>query len=404
MIGAGSLVAAGLGVFLVVLALGGAERSVRVPAATVNIDTVEAGVFHDLTPLRGKVAPHDTIYLDALEGGQVEKVMAHPGDRVSVGQPLIVFRNTELELDVLDREGRLIESMTQLQTFEKQLEDARLANEKAAVEIAYNIVRLGRATERRRELVKNGYISAESNDQLHDELNYDTRLQPLQTQSNARQEDLRLRQLPQIRAELASLRQSLAITRAKLDYLVVKAPAAGQLTDLVQNVGENRNRGERLGEIVPNTGFKVTATIDEYYLDRVRTGQVASAVIGDQTWGLRVERVYPQVKDSVFSVDLAFDGAVPAGLRPGEAVDGKLSLGGDQRALVLPAGPFLERSGGDWVMVVGAGGRRAERRRIKIGRRTTEQVEILSGLKPGDRVITSDYAAFEKIDRVDLTP
>ena len=403
MIGAGSITALGVVVYLLAVAFGGTQRSVRVPAATVSIDTVEAGVFHDLTPLRGKVAPHDTIYLDALEGGQVERVMAHAGDMVSAGQPLIAFRNTELELDVLDREGRLIESMTQLQTFEKQLEDTRLANEKAAVEIGYNIVRLGRATARRRELVAKGYISAESNDQLHDELDYDTRLSPLQAQSTARQEALRLQQLPQIRAELASLSQSLAITRAKLDNLVVKAPVAGQLTDLVQNVGENHNRGERLGEIVPNTGFKVTATIDEYYLGRVRAGQIASADIDGRTWKLRVERVYPQVKDSVFTVDLAFDGAAPGGLLPGQAVDGKLSLGGDQPALILPAGPFLERSGGDWIMVVDPGSRHAERRRIKIGRRNTEQVEIISGLKPGDRVITSDYAAFEKIDRVDLT-
>jgi len=403
MIDVGSIIALGVAVYLMAAAFGAAQRSVRLPAATVSIDTVEAGVFHDLTPLRGKVVPHDTVYLDALEGGQVERVMAHAGDMVSAGQPLIAFRNTELELEVLDQEGRLVESMTQLQAFEKQLEDTRLANEKAAVEIAYNVVRLSRAATRRRELASKGYISAESNDQLHDELAYDTRLGPLQAQSNARQESLRLRQLPQIRAELASLRQSLTITRAKLDYLVVKAPVAGQLTDLVQNVGENHNRGDRLGEIVPNTGFKVTATIDEYYLGRVRTGQIASVDVDDRTWRLRVERVYPQVRDSVFTVDLAFDGVAPAGLLPGQAVNGRLSLGGDQPAVVLPAGPFLERSGGDWVMIVDPSGRHAERRRIKIGRRNTDQVEIVSGLKPGDRVITSDYAAFEKIDRVDLT-
>jgi len=246
MIDVGSIIALGVAVYLMAAAFGAAQRSVRLPAATVSIDTVEAGVFHDLTPLRGKVVPHDTVYLDALEGGQVERVMAHAGDMVSAGQPLIAFRNTELELEVLDQEGRLVESMTQLQAFEKQLEDTRLANEKAAVEIAYNVVRLSRAATRRRELASKGYISAESNDQLHDELAYDTRLGPLQAQSNARQESLRLRQLPQIRAELASLRQSLTITRAKLDYLVVKAPVAGQLTDLVQNVGENHNRGDRL--------------------------------------------------------------------------------------------------------------------------------------------------------------
>jgi HlyD family secretion protein len=403
MIGVGSTLALGAIVTLAVAVIGGAQRSVRTPMATVTIDTVEAGVFHDLTPLRGKIAPHDTIYLDALEGGQVARVMAHAGDMVSAGQPLLAFRNTELELDVLDREGRLVESITQLQTYEKQLEDTRLSNEKAAAEIDFNIVRLSRAAARRSELAAAGDIPLEVSDQLKDELAYDTRLRPLQAQSDARQESLRVRQLPEVHAELASLRQSLAITRGKLDDLVVKAPVAGQLTDLVRNIGENHNRGERLGEIVPNTGFKVEASIDEYYLGRVRAGQTAIADIDDKTWKLRVERVYPQVKDSVFTVDLEFDGAAPPGLLPGEAVEGRLSLGGDQPALVLAAGPFLERTGGDWVMVVDPSGRHAIRRRIKIGRRNTEQVEILDGLKPGDRVITSDYAAFEHVDRVDLT-
>lgn len=403
MVGAGSIATLVAAIVVGAIVFGGAQRSVRVPAASVSIDTVQAGVFHDITPIRGKVVPHDTIYLDALEGGQIARVMAHAGDMVSAGQPLLAFRNTELELDVLDREGRLIESITQLQAYEKGLEDTRLANQKAAVEIDYNIVRLSRAAARRRELAAAGVVAAESNDQIRDELDYDTRLKPLQSQSNARQEALRLRQLPEVHAELASLRQSLAITRGKLDNLVVKAPVAGQLTDLVQNVGENHNRGERLGEIVPNTGYKVTATIDEYYLGRVRVGQTADGDISERTWRLRVERVYPEVKDGVFTVDLAFVGTMPSDLSPGQAVDGKLSLGGDRAALVLPAGAFLERSGGDWVMVVDPSGHSAQRRRITIGRRNAAQVEVLSGLKPGERVITSDYTAFEKIDRVDLS-
>jgi HlyD family secretion protein len=402
-IGAGLITGLAVLIYAVATVLGDGERSVRVPAATVTIYPVQTGVFHDVTPLRGKVVPHDTVYLDALEGGQVERVMAHAGDTVVAGQPLISFRNTELELDVLDREGRLIESITQLQTFEKQLEDTRIADEKSAAEIDYNINRLTRASLRRRDLAAKGDIAAESNDQIHDELDYNARLRPLQMQSNDRQEALRTAQLPQIHAQLASLQQDLTITRAKLGNLVVKAPVSGQLTDLVQNIGENHNRGERLGQIVPRTGFKVTASVDEYYLGRVKVGQSATAEIDSRPWTLRIERVYPQVKDSVFTVDLAFDGVAPADLLPGQAVDGKLSLGGDQPALVVPVGPFLERSGGDWAMVVNADGRHAERRRIRIGRRNADQAEVLSGLKPGERIITSDYAAFEKVDRVDLS-
>jgi len=402
---AAAFAAAGLALAIWVgsMLIGQITPTVRVPLATVDTGEVTHGVFHDFTPLRGKVVPHDTILLDALEGGQVARVLAHGGDQVHAGQPLIVFRNTELELDVLDREGRLVESITELQTYEKQLEDTRLANAKAAAEIAYNIQRLSRAANRRVALAAHDYVSAESNDQIHDELTYDEGLAPLQAASDAREEALRVRQLPEIRADLASLQQSLTITRAKLDDLVLKAPVDGQLSDLVDTIGQNFNRGDRLGEIVADTGFKVRASVDEYYLGRVRASQTASVTIDNRAWSLRVTRVYPEVKDGTFDVDLEFIGAPPPDLLPGEAVDGKLSLGGDQPAVIVPAGPYLDRTGGDWVMVVDPSGRFAVRRRITLGRRNADQAEVLAGLRPGERIITSDYAAFVTADRVDLT-
>ena len=401
MIGAGAaaVVAAGA---LALNALGHAGSSVRLDPARVTIGEARTGVFHDFVVLRAKVVPKDVVYLDALEGGQIEKVLAQAGDPVSAGQPLIQFRNTELELEVLDREGRLVESITQLQSYEKSLEDGRVANEKEAARIAYDIVRLQRTAERRDALLAKGYVSRDLHDQTHDELAYDRQLQPLQAATNREQEALRQRQLPQIRSELANLQTSLKITRSKLDALVLRAPVAGRLTDMDLKLGEIRNRGQRLGQIVPDTGVKLQAQVDEYYLDRVRAGQAAQVDAARKAWRLKVTRVDPQVKDATFLVELVFDGPTPPDLLPGQALEGRLTLGGDQPALILPAGAFLERTGGDWAMVLDAGGGHAERRRLKLGRRNSEQVEVLSGLKPGERVITSDYTGFEKLDRVEL--
>jgi HlyD family secretion protein len=360
-------------------------------------------VFHDFVILRAKVAPKDVVFLDALEGGQVEQVLAQAGDFVAAGQPLVKFRNTQLELEVLDREGRLSESITQLQAYEKQLEDARVANEKAAAQIDYDIVRLSRDAQRTDALIAKGFVPRQQFDQVHDQLDYSRRLQPLQADTNRKQEALRLRQLPQLRAELANLQQSLAVARSKLDSLVLRAPVAGKLADMHLNVGEMRNRGERLGQIVPDSGYKIEARVDEYYLDRVRPGQTGEVDISGRAWPLRVTRVDPQVKDATFLVELAFVGAMPSDVTSGQALDGRLTLGGDRPGLILPAGAFLEKSGGDWVMVVDGAGRHAEKRRVRLGRRSAEQVEVLSGLKPGERVITSDYTGFEKIERVTLT-
>jgi HlyD family secretion protein len=242
----------------------------------------------------------------------------------------------------------------------------------------------------------------EVKDQVQDELDYDVKVRPMQDESNRRQEELRMHQLPQIHSQLAKLQQDLKITHGKLDNLTVRAPVTGRLTAMDLKVGEHRNRGERFGEITPETGSKLAAEVDEYYLGRVQTGQIADIEIGDKTWALKVVRVYPKVTNGAFTVDLAFQDTTPVGLLPGQALQGKLALGADRTARILPTGAFLERTGGDWVFVVAKDGRSALRRTIKIGRRNDEQVEVLSGLAVGERAIISDYTGLERIDRIDL--
>ena len=379
--------------------LGKAERTLRIDGEKITIAQVEKAAFHDFIPLRASVVPLNTIYLDALEGGRVERVLAQAGDIVTEGQPLVELSNTQLELDVLDREGRLIESLTQLQSYETQLEQIRITNQKALAQIEYDTVRLERSLSRRKALVS---TSAEERDALQDQLDHQKKLQPMQDEANRKQEELRQRQLPQIHSQMEKLQRDLKITHAKLSALTVVAPVTGRLTSMDLTVGENRNRGDRFAEITPETGYKLTAAVDEFYLGRVRNGQTADVDIDDKRWQLAVTRIYPQVKDGTFNVDLRFTGTSPDGLLPGQALQGKLALGEDREALVLPAGAFLERTGGDWIFVVAANGNSAERRTVKMGRRNAEQVEVLSNLTAGDRVIVSDYSTLERIDRIDI--
>ena len=386
------------------LLLGTPERTLRMETGKLSIAQVRKAAFHDFIPLRARVVALDTIYLDALEGGRVERVLAQAGDTVTAGQPLVELSNTQLELDVLDREGRLIESLTQLQSYETQLEQNRISNQKALAQIDYDIVRIERALNNNKTLASiGGAVSKDSRATLDDELNHQKQLQPMQYESNRKQEELRMRQLPQIQSQMEKLHRDLTITHSKLENLRVVAPASGRLTAMDLKVGENRNRGERFAEITPDTGFKLTASVDEFYLGRVHDGQTADVEIGDKPWQLTVTRIYPQVKDGTFNVDLRFAGKSPENLLPGQALQGKLSLGEDREALVLPAGAFLERTGGDWVFVVSADGHSAHRRTIKAGRRNAEQLEVLANLAAGDRVIVSDYSSLERIERIELT-
>jgi HlyD family secretion protein len=382
--------------------IGPAQRSLRMSVAGVGIAPVEQGTYRDFIPLRGEVVPRDTVYLDALEGGLVTRVLAHDGDRVLEGQPLVEFSNTALELEVLQRESSLVASITQLQELETQVEQNRATNDKALAEADYDVTRLKRALDRREELFARQLVSAEERDKLQDELQSALRKRDLQHESNVRQDAMRERQQPQRREQMNKLQESLEITHSKLQNLTERASVSGLLSGMDLKVGENRNRGVRLAEITPDTGFNLTATVDEYYLGRVREGQIAQIEREGRKWPLRVTRVYPQVKDGGFKVDLAFMAEAPAGLLRGQALQGRLSLGEDQPGLVVASGAFLERTGGEWVFVLAADGRSAQRRQIRVGRRNAEQVEVLAGLVAGERVIVSDYTGFERIDRIDL--
>lgn len=392
----------GLGTAIALFSSGMSQRSVRLPLATVTIGEVARGAYHDNIPLSGKVVAHDTVLLAALEGGRVDQVLVQPGDQVSKGQALIALSNADLSLDVLEREARLIESVTQLQTYQTSLEQARLANEKALSDIDYNIQRLNRSAERRSTLAASGAEPVELKDQVDDELAYALRARAIQAEGNRTQDNLRRQQLPQIEEQSAKLQKDVVITRAMLDNLVVRAPADGRLTTLNAKIGETRTRGESFGEITLNTGFKLNANIDEYYLGRLQKDQLALVRIGTHTYNLRIVRIYPQVTNGTFAVDLDFVEASPEGLLTGQTVQGKLALGADIMTTVLPAGAFLERTGGDWVFVLAADGHSAERRTVRIGRRNTDQVEILSGLTPGDKVIISDYAGLDRARHIDL--
>lgn len=378
-------------------------RTLSLPARQATFATVEQGVFHDLIPVRARVVPRETLYVDAVNGGRVEKLFVEAGDAVEQGQPIIELSNTNLALSVIQQEAQLNQAISQLQQNEIALEQNKLANERALAEVEYGLVRLKRSDARREGLLSRGVESTEQRDIVADELGYYQKLLPIQTDSNQRQADLRNRLLPDIHRQLTLLRDNLEVVHSTLDGLVIRAPVSGRVTAMDLKVGEHKDPGQRLAEVTPPRGMKMSADIDEFYLARVRTGLRASIDAHGKTIAVTARRIYPQVHDGHFRVDFEFDGESHANLVAGEALLGQLQLGDDSQAKILPVGPFLERTGGDWVFVVAPGGASAERRRIKAGRRTVDQLEVLSGLEVGEQVITSDYSALEKTERVVLT-
>lgn len=376
------------------------QRRLRVAASTVTTATAERARFRDVVAVHGMLQPREIVYLDAVTGGQVERILARPGDRVAAGQPLLVFRNAQLVRDVLDNAGRLIESITQVQAFETQLETNRATNEKTLTEISSTVAANKEKARRVDPLTARGFYPRGDAAALHIDLDRSRRLEATQRETNRRQEALRREQLPRLRSEQASLSRSLDATHAQLNDLVVRAPVGGTITQIDLNLGQNRNRGDRLAEISSDAGFRVVAEIDEYYLPRLRAGQSVTLGFGGQSLLGKVARIRPEVKNGAFTVEINILGTQPVGGTPGAAIDGELTLGAERTALILPA--VAAAGGGGDLFVLSSDGRSAQRRTVRFGRRNPSQVEVLAGIAPGERVIVSDTTAWSRIDHIEL--
>jgi HlyD family secretion protein len=220
--------------------------------------------------------------------------------------------------------------------------------------------------------------------------------------SQSTDERLQSNQLAQLRQSAASLNASLAIARATLDALNLRAPVAGQLTAFSIQVGQSMNRGERLGQIDSAGRNKLVAQVDEFYLGRVAPGQIATAEWGGKTYRMKVAKIYPQVRNGTFEVDLHFVGPEPADIQRGQTLQTKLTLGDPTPALLIPNGAFYNETGGAWVFVVTPDGSEAVKRPVRLGRRNADYIEVLEGLEPGEKVLTSPYTGFADKDRLDL--
>jgi HlyD family secretion protein len=377
----------------------GLRRTLSVDSERLTVSKVEYGTFHEYIPVTGNVVPRTTVYLDTVEGGQITSVRVEEGALVKAGDLLVTFKNTNLELQVINAEAQLTEQMNGLNTTRLNFEQSRLRNQSNLAELEYQIDRLQRDLKRRKPLVATGGATQSQIDDLEAELARDQRqLGPAQeaVQIDA---EFSKNQMKQMGDALDAMNKSLEITHSNLNNLMITAPISGQLTQLDANVGASKSPGERIGQIDELNAFKVSAFIDEFYLSRVTTGQTASVDIDGKTYDLQVVKVYPDVKDRQFQVDLTFTGDQPA-LRRGQTVRMRLEIGQPADTLVLSNGAFYDDTGGQWVFVVDPSGNFAERRTVRFGRRNPEGIEVLEGLRRGEEVITSSYENLMTFDRI----
>lgn len=366
---------------------------------------VTTGVYEDFIPLRAAVEPERTIYLDAIEGGRVEAVLVEEGAMVEKGQALVELSNTAMQLDVIAREAEVSEQLNNLRNTQLAIEQNRLRLKGDLIEIDYQILRLNRLVSRYEELDGRQFISKTEYDNSKDELDYWKKRREVTRESQAQDEKIRLAQIEQLNSSVEHLEKNLTLTRANLDSLLVRAPRSGHLTSLNAEIGESKGRGERLGQIDDVNQFKAVALVNEFYLNRVRIGQLALLSIDGKEHQLEISKIYPEVNAAQFEVDLRFLGDAPADIRRGQTLQLRLVLGDTtESAVLLSNGPFFNDTGGAWVFVMDTDGQGASRRQVQLGRRNPNTIEVEGGLEPGEKVIVSSYSNFIEVDRLVVDP
>jgi HlyD family secretion protein len=384
------------------LLFGDSSSKLNVEAQKITTATVERGPFQEFIPITGSVLPIRTIFLDAIEGGQVEERLIEAGTMVKQGDIILKLTNTTLHIQISSQDAQVVEQRNLLTSTRFNLEQNNLRIRRQLIEQEYQIKRLKRMFDRKRELLARNLISQEEFEQVKDEYDYQIKQQELNRQSAYQDSVFQDVQVRQLEMSLKRLEENLQIARTRLDNLSIKAPISGHLTSLNAEIGQSISQGQRIGQLDVLDGFKVRAGIDEHYLARIEKGLHGEFDFAGETYHLLVDKIFPEVRDGRFEVDLQFVDETPEGIRRGQTLHVRLELGDLTEALLIPRGGFYQKTGGQWIYVLNEDGNQATKRKIRLGRQNPQAFEVLEGLQPGEQVITSSYDSFGDIDKLIL--
>ncbi|MFA6484405.1 MAG: efflux RND transporter periplasmic adaptor subunit [Bacteroidales bacterium] len=372
----------------------------KVEQDKITIDEVFFGEFKDYTDINGQVEPIKTIFLDASESGRVKELLIEEGSMVNAGDIILTLENQNLHQDILMSESQLAEKENNLRTTKINYESSKMASQSSLTSAFYTLQQAKRKKEQYQDLFKDKLIPKEDYLKANEAYEEAQALMNIAQQRVTQDSLLSETSMKQLDIDLRQMRATLKLVYARLDELNVKAPVDGQLGRLDVEVGKNISQGSSIGQINVLSDFKVSAKIDEHYIDRVRTGLPASLERQGRIYELSIRKVYPEVRDGQFQVDFVFNADKPDNLRTGQNFFINLELGASKTALLLKKGSFFNSTGGQWAFVINADGNSASKRTIRFGQQNPEYYEILDGLLEGEKVVSSGYGTFGNAEKL----
>ena len=401
-IGAGALVA--LVVVWQLFSRAGSSR-LKVDTTRITIGTVEKGQFVEYFPSDGTVAPAETVYLDIEEGGRVDSIYVEGGQEVKEGQLLLRFSNPQAERTAIETETRLLETLDTYRNTEFSSTQSTIQRQETLLELDHQIIDTEAKFKRYDALMgtPNSPISQETYETTRDQLKYLRDKRALMQERMRQEEQLNNNRLTLSKESITRLNEQKLLLDRIAKALEVRAPASGILSTIDAEKGQNINRGQRIGQIDVPGKYKISSRIDQFYIVRVQVGTPGHVNLDGRDWEVKVSKVYPEVKQNTFEVDVVFTNEVPATLKRGQSVTVELSFGSPSESLYVAKGGFYQQTGGRWVYLIDEGGKTAHRAEVKLGRQNPRQVEVLEGLREGDQIITSGYESYNEIDELKLS-
>jgi HlyD family secretion protein len=366
-------------------------NKLNVDTERITISEVTKGKFQENIPVNGVVLPQTTIYLDAVEGGRVEEKYVDDGAMMKKGEPILRLSNTDLMMNMMTQQNQVYNTLTQMQINNNAALQNTVSKQTAMADVESQFKEAERIYNLNKDLYAKKAIGSQDFKKAENDYNYYLQKKKLTEQILQQDSASREQQAKQDRQSYKGSQEALEIMQKKVGDLIVRAPVDGQLTSLDAEVGQNKNNGERLGQIDVMGGYKVRVDVDEHYISRIYTGLRGTFTFADSNYVLEIKKVYTQVTNGRFQVDMEFVGKVPKGIRRGQTLQILLALSDERTAILLPQGGFYQQTGGNWIFKVSADGSRAYRVDIQLGNKNTDYYEVLSGLQPGDKVVTSSY-------------
>ena len=387
-----------LGLFIIYLIARPNNKTLRVDKDTLTVSTAVKGEFNDYIRVSGRVQPMTTIQLSPQEGGMVQTILIEEGSKVKAGDPILILSNDNLDLQILNAEAELAEKENILRNTQIQMEQQKLDVRQNELEYGTNVEKLRRAYEQQKALYEDKLIARE--DYLKAKEDYDLSLKKYDLiRERSRQDSLyRGTQVDRMEESLENMLLNMQMIRKRKGNLIVKAPIDGELGLLDVVLGQTIASGAKIGQINSVGTYKVEAQIDEHYIDRVVAGLEATFERQGETYATSIRKVYPEVRDGKFKADFKFEGEQPDNIRAGQTYYLNLQLGQPEEAVIIPRGTFYQKTGGKWIYVVNKDGNKAVKREIRIGRQNPQYYEVLEGLEPGEKVITSGYDTYGDSD------